>query len=223
MVYSKLNPHTGTAYSCDADFLIYGFPNSIFGSSTWLIINAQNLNVFIIDPGSSTQPALIPFIVSQNLKPHSVFLTHEHFDHCLGVNPLAEHFSFKLIATKSCVENIAIPGRNHSLYYEGCEAFSINHPDTQIIVEETKLNLSGIQFLLVPTPGHTPGGMCILTEHAAFTGDTILNNTPTPLKFHNSNKDHYRQSIDRLRALFSDGMTIFPGHGEPFIYKTGMI
>jgi glyoxylase-like metal-dependent hydrolase (beta-lactamase superfamily II) len=92
--------------------------------------------VFIIDPGSSTLPALIPFLVSRNLKPHSVFLSHKHFDHYLGVNPLAKHFGFTLIATKSCVENIAIPGRIHSMYYQGCEAFSIICSDTQLILEE---------------------------------------------------------------------------------------
>jgi glyoxylase-like metal-dependent hydrolase (beta-lactamase superfamily II) len=92
--------------------------------------------VFIIDPGSTTQPALIPFLLSRNLKPHSVFLSHKHFDHCLGVNPLDKHFGFTLIATKSCVENIAIPDRNHSMYFEGCEAFSIIRSDTQLILEE---------------------------------------------------------------------------------------
>lgn len=219
----KSYPYTGNKIPCCTVFFIYGFTNEVFTSTTWLIVNTALASSIIIDPGSSAIPEVVPFLEKNNIKPEAVVLTHEHFDHCLGVNPLAEIYDFKLIATRACIENIAIPARNHSLYYDGCEVFSIKHSNTQSLSGETKIELAGISFLCVPTPGHTPGGMCVLAQKAAFTGDTVLNNIPTPLNFRNSNKAHYKQSIARLKELLHDGTSIYPGHGEPFIYKTGII
>lgn len=223
MNYTDQNPYKACFKASGADFLVYGFTNKVFTSSTWVIENQATNEVVIVDPGDSANNIVHQLLSASNRQAKAIILTHEHFDHCSGVNYLAELYSPGLIATADCHKNIAIPGRNHSLYYEGLQTFSIKHPAPGIIETETNILLAGIPFTFIPTPGHTPGSLCIIAGNAAFTGDTFMENTPTPLKFHNSNRQHYNESLRRLKEIFTPGTTIFPGHGAAFNYKEGMI
>ena len=77
-----------------------------------------------------------------------------------------------------------------------------------------------MEFLFMETPGHSPGGACIFTSDAVFTGDTILNQMKAPLNFPHSNKKQYDISLIKIKKQLKPGMTIFPGHGEPFKYNS---
>jgi len=65
--------------------------------------------------------------------------------------------------------------------------------------------------------------VCIFTKDAVFTGDTLLNNTKTPLTFPHSNRKDYANSIQKLKTLLNPGMTIFPGHGEAFVVNENFL
>jgi len=77
--------------------------------------------------------------------------------------------------------------------------------------------LEGTGFTFISTPGHSPGSVCIFTKDAVFTGDTLLNNTKTPLTFPHSNRNDYANSIQKLKTLLKPGITVYPGHGEAFV------
>ena len=223
MKYTSQNPYKECFKASGADFLVYGFTNKVFTSSTWVIENQTSGEVVVIDPGDSATNIVNQLHSASTGKISAIILTHEHFDHCSGVNYLSELYPLSLIATADCHKNIAIPGRNHSLYYDGLETFSIKHPAPIIIEYETSIKAAGISFTFIPTPGHTPGSLCIMAGNALFTGDTFMENTPTPLKFHNSSRQKYNKSIQRLKEVLKPGTTVFPGHGDAFTYKEGMI
>ena len=69
-----------------------------------------------------------------------------------------------------------------------------------------------------PNPRHPRSNVvCIFTNNALFTGDTLLNNTKTPLTFPHSNRKDYANSLQKLKTLIKPGTTIYPGHGEVFV------
>ena len=70
------------------------------------------------------------------------------------------------------------------------------------------------------TPGHSPGSICMFTEDMAFTGDTFLNNTKSPLCFPHSNKLDYQQSKNEILQKLNATTKIFPGHGQSFTIGT---
>ena len=70
------------------------------------------------------------------------------------------------------------------------------------------------------TPGHSPGSACVFTTDAVFTGDTILNNMKVPLNFPHSNRILHDMSLKKIKKHIKLGIIIFPGHGEPFKYKS---
>lgn len=192
--------------------------NSFYNSNTYIIKGANN-SVIIIDPGSVDNLQLFKSLRENRWNIHSVILTHEHADHCAGVNGLYEKFHFQLLCSKACAQNISSNKQNLSLYIEHIPPFEIKLPISQIVDGET-ISFDGIDLIFIQTPGHSPGSICIFLDNAVFTGDTLLNKTKVPLNLPQSNRNQYVSSIEKLKQHLKPGMTIYPGHGESFMFRS---
>ena len=189
------------------------FPSNCFVLS---VVNCKNC--IVIDPGTSDSLELISFINSNSLKVECVWLTHEHFDHCSGVNELYHWSPFELICTSRCAKNIQSSKQNFSLYHDDTEEFEIAMPVT-IANDGLLMSRAGIDFVFHETPGHSPGSACIVVDNMIFTGDTLLNRVKSPLTFPHSSRNDYEDSLGKLKRLLHSDIIIYPGHGEPFKYN----
>jgi len=170
--------------------------------------------IVMVDVGDFDINCFHHWLVSKKIKIRAIFLTHEHSDHCCGINILQQYQDFDLYCSKSCSINIADPKQNFSKYIDSIEAFSINRT-YKIIGNESKLELMGFTFNFIETPGHSPGSICIFVNNWVFTGDTFMQTT-TPLNLPHSDKIEYKNSLIKLKKLISKEHKIYPGHGEPF-------
>ena len=73
------------------------------------------------------------------------------------------------------------------------------------------LNLAGIVFEVIHTPGHTPGSVTFLTENCMFTGDTLFCGSIGRTDFPGGSMKQMRASLKRLAAMPGDWM-VYPGH-----------
>lgn len=64
---------------------------------------------------------------------------------------------------------------------------------------------------IIPTPGHTAGGVCIQIGHAVFTGDTLFPGACGRVDLPSSNPRDMRKSLLTLSKL-PDDTQIFAGH-----------
>jgi glyoxylase-like metal-dependent hydrolase (beta-lactamase superfamily II) len=80
---------------------------------------------------------------------------------------------------------------------------------------EGTLEVAGLKFEVLHTPGHSPGSICLYwPEHKAlFTGDLVFQAGIGRTDLSGGNGAQLRQSIERLTALDVDWL--LPGHGEP--------
>jgi hydroxyacylglutathione hydrolase len=182
--------------------------NEIFNSNTYIIISKTNC--LIVDPCNPTN-SLTEYINKSNLKPLAVLLTHEHADHCSGVDNICAEYDIDLYCSKKCAENIKNPKYNFSRYIEPLEEFSVKSKAT-IIEDEKIIKIMDFNILLMETPGHSPGSACFFIDNFVFTGDTLMKNIKTPLHFPNSNKEEYHKSIEKLNNRIKPSMTIYCGH-----------
>lgn len=197
--------------------IIHQIVNNPYKSNTFIIENSSE-GVIVIDPGDFDSSGLKEWLFQNQKNVHSVILTHEHLDHSGGINSLFERCKFELIASGDCIRNIANSKRNFSFYYDFVPTYEVNVPSRIVDdLEEVEINEVWFRFLL--TPGHSPGSICIITGDSVFTGDTILNGIKSPLKLPGSNKLAYSHSMDKLSLHLRPGMTIYPGHGEPFLWR----
>ena len=151
-----------------------------------------------------------------------IILTHEHFDHCWGVNYLLANFpAAQLVATKHCAEWVEKPWNYfNQLYYNSEEMYQIEQVD--IHVEDIDWNLlwGDVPVVFINTPGHSDKGICIEIGGSLFTGDTILYQTkPLLKKKYGASKDELKQSIEKIYHSYPGDTKVYPGHGEPFALK----
>lgn len=153
----------------------------------------------VIDPGFQPEP-ILEAALCRGKKIEAILLTHGHFDHVGGVKGIAEETGCKVYLHE---EDLTLPNR--------LTLGTI--PYTDHYGEGDTLTLAGLSFRILHTPGHTPGGVCILCEDAMFSGDTLFAGTCGRTDFPGSSPKDMRTSLTRLAKLEGE-YTVLPGHGE---------
>lgn len=173
-------------------------------------------NCAVIDPGfikEQEKEVLYGFIKSNNLIPKAILLTHAHFDHIYGLAAFARDFNVPAYMH----EKDACMFENNLIL---CSDFYLPVPesyegDIVYVTEGDVVTVGGLEFKVLETPGHTPGGVCYLEskEGVLFSGDTLfagsIGRTDRPW----GDYDRLMESIfSRLMTLDGE-ITVIPGHG----------
>lgn len=196
------------------------FVNTPVPSNTYLLVDGERC--IVIDPGTKEQADVCGYIQSHNLTLDYIILTHEHFDHCWGVNYLLEFFpDTNLVSTRRCAEWVQTPFNYfNQLYYNSDEMYQIKKVD--VIVEDIdwKMMWGNAPIAFISTPGHSDKGMCIEIGGCLFTGDTILYRTkPLLKKRYGASKADLKQSIEKIYNSYPGDTKVYPGHGDAFLLK----
>lgn len=153
----------------------------------------------VIDPGYEPEQ-ILEFLQENGLRLEAVLLTHGHFDHVGGVRMLAADTGCKVFSHHA--EQTLPPQMTAGpLYY------------TDTYPANGKISVAGMDFLVFHTPGHTPGSVCLLTEDALFSGDTLFAGSCGRTDFPGGDWASMTVSLHRLRDLPGE-YRVFPGHGE---------
>ena len=76
-----------------------------------------------------------------------------------------------------------------------------------------ELTVAGVHFLVMHTPGHTPGSVCLLAQNHMFSGDTLFSGSCGRTDLPGGSWETIRNSLRRLASLETDYF-VHPGHGE---------
>lgn len=177
---------------------------SVASTNTYILYNDSNC--VIVDPGDNA-PLLFSTLEENGLKCKFVLLTHAHFDHC-NVCSLLQSYGAKVFmhaGDKSLLRT------DKNLAVKFGIAFKSFKPD-YYVTDGQKLDLCGIEFTVVHTPGHTNGSVCYLAENFMFSGDTLFHLSVGRTDFPTGSDAKMRKSIKKLFALKKDYI-VLPGHG----------
>lgn len=151
----------------------------------------------VIDPGDEPEK-ILAYAREHGLRICAVLLTHGHFDHVGGVRAIAQ-------AT-------ACPVWMHEKDLTLRTAMTVAPPYyTDFYAEGDEVAVGSLRFLVMETPGHTPGSVCLLCENTLFTGDTLFAGSCGRTDL-GGNAQDMRRSLARLAAI-RENYTVCPGHG----------
>ena len=162
---------------------------SLTGTNTWVLAGREPHGTIVIDPGPPLDEHLAAIRVLG--RPAAIVLTHQHADHAEAAPALAAEFDIPVYAALPELAVGAMP-----------------------LAEGDLIVAAGWRLSVLATPGHTIDSVCLATDGALFTGDTLLGGSTTIIAPPSGSLADYFATMKRLSEDV-DGPG-FPGHGPPF-------
>lgn len=198
-------------------FNIHRIVNNPVPSNCFVLYDkAVGRECIVVDPGSKSDDELFAFFDEEDLIPQCIVLTHEHFDHCWGVNELVGKYQVPIVCSALCAECIQYEKRNCSVFYDNNARFVIINETISVESLNFTLPFADIELRFITMPGHTNASICFTVCNNLFTGDTLIKDLRTVTKLPTGSVKKLQESIDLFRSLQGKGYIVYPGHGESF-------
>lgn len=165
-----------------------------FDNFSYIIYCNSERKAAIVDPGYNASKTL-DFIYSKNLELKYIINTHYHNDHTNETKKI-----------KNSIPSSKVVASNLDGAKMGFEV--------DIIVSDGdsfKLGKVNLEFLL--TPGHTPGGICVIVDNEAIiTGDTLFIGDCGRTDLPDGNLAQMYKTLHEKIMLLPDHLIVYPGH-----------
>ena len=176
----------------------------------YLAINDKTGESIIVDPGSAPD-RIKKAVEASGTRPVAIILTHGHFDHVGAAEEIAKEYDIKVYAYEKEKETLENPAVNLS----GDMVFSPKSYQVDVYLkDDEEVELAGLKFKCLGTPGHTPGGCCFYFEDAGvlFTGDTLFCGSVGRTDFPGGSMSQLVDSIKTKLMVLPDDTICYPGH-----------
>jgi len=186
-----------------------------FQENTYILYN-ESKDCIIIDPGcysSDEENELKDFICIQQLKPVRLINTHGHFDHILG-----NRFIFETYGIEAEIHINDVMLINTAEEHAKMFGFKIK-PVLNIskyLTEKDSLTLGGDVIEILETPGHSPGGICLVCKKEKFViaGDVLFQNSIGRTDLPGGSYDQLANSIKNKLFNLEHHFVVYSGHGD---------
>lgn len=188
-------------------------PVTPFQQNCSLLYDVDTKEGVLIDPGGEAE-RLRNVLDQLDIKLQAMWLTHGHLDHAGGADELRETLGVQVIG----------PHKDDQFWLDGIsdQWAKYGHPGMgravtpdRYLEDGDTLELSGVVFDVLHTPGHTPGHVIIANKNMkiAFVGDVLFKGSIGRTDFPKGNHQQLLDSITtKLWPLGAD-MRFVPGHG----------
>ncbi len=177
--------------------------------NSYVLACEETREAVIIDPGAEAE-RIYRVVTSHGCTLKYVLNTHGHVDHVGGVAALVEMTGVPFLMHKDDLYLI-----------EGLDAdpiqmfLQIPHPPPpdRFLTDGEKISVGHLELEVLHTPGHTPGGVCFLVEHALFSGDTLFAGSIGRTDLPGGNHQQLLTSIREHIFPLDDDIIVYAGHG----------
>ena len=182
--------------------LIKTIPVGQLETNCYVVTDEATLSCAVIDPGDESN-TILDYLEDNHLHCQAILLTHGHYDHVGAVEAVAEETGAPVYMSRlddtggaDLRRPFALP-ENGRYYGDG---------DT--------VELPGLRFEVIATPGHTPGGVTLRCQNALFTGDTLFRGSCGRTDLSGGDMEEELRSLKKLCELPGD-YEVYPGHMDP--------
>lgn len=202
---------------------ISGFPAGMFETNCYVVAGGDTAECVVVDPGQDAAAPLAQLLEESGLTPVAVLLTHGHLDHTWSLQQVCERYGIPAYIHPADRHMLADPasgiGPQLGQFIQG-QTFA--EPDTVLeLADGEKLELAGLEFEVLATPGHTPGSVCfhLPTETSGadigvvISGDTLFAGSVGRSDLPGGDHNELIRSIRNTLLPMDDSVAVLPGHG----------
>ena len=188
---------------------VVGFTVGPVQENAWLV--SHEGRAVLVDPGEEAE-RLQREIAEREVKVEAILITHCHFDHVGAVAAMARHTGAPVYCPAGEVkilENI-----NDYVRWPGFGPFEPYSPEHKVTGGDT-LDLAGMTFDVISTPGHSPDHVTYATENLILSGDVLFQGSVGRTDLPGSDHATLMRSIATLLDTLPDETHVLPGHMGP--------
>ena len=181
-----------------------------YQENAFLLCPEGTKDALLIDPGDDL-PALTRALEADGRMLKAILLTHGHFDHMLSAQPLSRITGANVYVHAEDQELLCDGEKN--VYDPGCASQPCPKDfEAEELGEE--IEVCGIRFRVLHTPGHTRGSVCYYDAENGilFSGDTLFCAGFGRMDLYGGSPAQMRTSLRSLFELPEDTQ-VYCGHG----------
>lgn len=163
----------------------------------------------LIDTGAEAD-MLLTEVEKAGLTLEYIISTHGHPDHVHCNRVIAEKTGAKIIMHKDEVSFFKEKATTDYFSHLGME---FSPPADIEVVDGDVIKIGEEELVVIHTPGHTPGGMCLLGGGNLFSGDTLFVGAAGRTDFPGGDYKQLMDSIKTKLVVLDEKTIVWPGHG----------
>ncbi|MFB0559030.1 MAG: MBL fold metallo-hydrolase [Dehalococcoidales bacterium] len=179
-----------------------------FGSNCYIVGSESNKEGMIIDPGDEAKK-ILKNVKDLGLNIKLIVITHGHIDHIGAIKEVKEATGAELAIHADDASSL----HDQSI----ARAFGLSYPPSpspdRLLKGGDSIDIGDLHFLVLHTPGHSPGGICLLGEGVVFSGDTLFNYGIGRYDLPGGSGSQIMNSIHTKLMILPDNTIVYPGHG----------
>lgn len=183
-------------------------------NNCYIIADEKTNECFITDPGDEPD-RILDLIHKNNLIMKYIICTHAHFDHVAAIPEIKEETKARIVLHSDDL-NMYRSTKDQAAVW-GYEIDPLPEPDI-FVSEGDILEVGGLKFEVLHTPGHTQGSICLYGEGIVITGDTLFAGSVGRTDLQGGDISKLRKSFKRLMSL-PDEVKVLAGHGPESTIK----
>jgi len=185
-----------------------------YASNCYIIGDEATREGMIIDPGAEAGE-ILRAVEKLGLKIKLIVLTHRHPDHVGAAAPLKKATGAPLAVHAECARYLP---QSPSYVYE--QPFEGVPKPEHILEDGDTIDIGGLHFIVLHTPGHTPCGISLYGEGHVFTGDTLFNYGIGRYDLIDGDYEALIKGIRTKLLTLPPETIVHPGHGPDSMITT---